>query len=183
MKTTAIEKIKSTSLPTQIEGFEEAITELSEFYDCCIDVLENAPDKLFIAERIFKMRYLFDEKLKILFEAPNSTKENRLYAASLLYQSHSKESPFEQFLAEIADQDDWANASFALLKLRQQFSQKATPIIIKKLELADVSELDKVSFLIDSLEQLKVELPIHLQLKYTEEKVAWQIRFRASKRN
>jgi hypothetical protein len=173
----SLEKIKleisSANLEDQINGLNQFNKIADEISNLAISTLEKAPDKLFIAERIYDFHTIISRKLNILFDSTTDEKL-QLHVALILF-TNSSEEKFRSFLLNELNNPLWSNAELALHKLIQRNVTEAIPIITRLLEEVPVTEVDKIVMLLHGMKKLDAQVPEKIQIKFSAKEINKQI--------
>ena len=150
--------LKSPLYEEQINALNSIIDLVTIVSDDLIECLETTTDKLFIAEKIYLIEGLLSNKLIKYFET-SKNKELKLHIALILLKQDNISSKIKDFLIDVFKNEDWELAEAALFKLRQVGAKDVIPDVIKKLEVIDFVNTNKLEALIEALNHFKIELP------------------------
>ena len=170
-----ITDLSSNQVEKQIAALDKAGEIVDVLVRKAVDALKCGPDRLFVAERLYRFGSVVIPPLGDLLE-PSDDSEVHILASMVLLQLGSKVG-IPWLLDAIVKDDEYA--CMAAHRLAEAGIADAGSRIVARLRSPEL-DLDQIVSLLSALEHLDHEIPKDLQRQFTAPDVPWQVRTIAS---
>jgi len=167
------EKLSSDKIEVKIKAIDDIHGLISDMIQLVIDSFVNVKDRLFIAERVYNLSNIVDDKLDILFTQTDD-EDLKFYIAIIRLMSNEKS--YSEYLLFYVMSDNASKALFSANKLADANVTQVVPLIIDKITKLDTIHYDYIVSYITVLKKMDVPIPEELRQKLSSPDTPWQIK-------